>query len=144
MMPASVMELRRICEDIQSLGSSVHVDILKHVNPALLTRNGNGVFFDMASLNDTDLERIREVVDYAKGTQVRLAEHDREMFKNAQRLVSGPIETQLDPDNPASRDHGASTTAGGPSNASEGEEAFAVQMEAGCIARPPKGVLLKK
>jgi len=134
----SPMELRRLCDDIQSLGPCVHTDILKHVDPSILTRNGNGVFFDMADLGPQQLANIREVVAYAKGTRARLAEHDKEMFKSAQRLVMGPVETGAD------SEVGAGAPASCAAGPSEGEEAFCTRMEAGCVAKPAKGVFLKK
>jgi hypothetical protein len=119
------------------------MDILKHVDTSRLTRNGNGVFFDMSDLSKDQLSHIREVVEYAKGTRIRLAEHDREMFENAQRLVIGPVETSGDAEASSSRD-GVVTASAGPAGPSEGEEAFCTRMEAGCVAKPAKGVFLKK
>ena len=142
--PPSHMELRRLCDDIQTLGPCVHTDILKHVGAASLTRNGNGVFFDMADLEAEQLSRIREVVEYAKGTRVRLAEHDREMFENAQRLVIGPVETSAEAENGSGREGSGAVLATGPMGPSEGEEAFCTRMEAGCVAKPAKGVFVKK
>lgn len=141
-MPLSHMELRRLCDDIHSLGPCVHADIKRHVDPEMLTKNGNGLFFDMADLSDDQLKHIRHVVDYAKGTRVRLAEHDHEMFLNAQRLVSGPIETHSEVDETNAR--GAPSGLAGSTGPCEGEEAFAVQMEAGCVSKPAKGVFVKK
>ena len=89
------------------------------------------------------VDRIREVVEYAKGMRSRLADHDREMFESSQRLVSGPVDT-------AGEERGAAC--GGSSDAvacarirqGEGEEAFCVRMETGCISKPAKGVFVKK
>lgn len=161
-------ELRRLCDDIHSLDSDVHADIIKHLDEAALTRNANGVFFDLASLDRETVERVRGAVEYAKSMRERLAEHDRELFESSQRLVSGPICTGSEDTSAATTLQRSSSaalgaTAQGPvppqangSNAStantgslgerarEGEEAFCVRMEQGCIAKPPKGVFLKK
>lgn len=143
--PASHMELRRLCDDISQLGPGVHADILKHLDPSMLTRNGNGVFFDMADVCQDTLARIKEVVEYAKGTHEKLAEHDRKLFENAQRLVSGPIGTVADVD-PATGWQSSTSSAALPPCApkTEGEEAFAVRMETGCVSKPAKGVFFKK
>ena len=138
-------ELRRLCDDVTQLGSDVHEDILKHVDPQMLTRNGNGFFFDLADVEPDRLARIKEVVDYAKGTRAKLAEHDRALFESAQRLVAGPIETmseELAAGASSGAAHGSAAANGG--LVLEGEEAFKTAMESGCVSKPAKGVLLKK
>jgi len=128
--------LRRLCDDIQSLESGVHADIVKHLDEKLLTRNANGVFFDIASVSEDTLNKIRDIVTYAKGMRTRLAEHDREMFESSQRLVSGPVDTVTD-ERPLCE--GVMDVRRG-----EGEEAFCVRMEHGCVSKPAKNVFLRK
>lgn len=142
--PPSHTELRRLCNDIGALGPSVHADILRHVNATLLTTNGNGVFFDMADLDSIQLANVRGVVDYAKGMRARLEEHDRKLFENSQQLVSGPIDTTPDADSQGNGGGPPSGGTGGMLGPVEGEEAFAVRMERGCISKPAKGVFAKK
>lgn len=144
--PASHMELRRLCDDISHLGSGVHADILKHLDHSMLTRNGNGVFFDLADVSQDTLARVKKVVEYAKGTHAKLAEHDRKLFENAQRLVSGPIGTVADLDAANGAGQSSPASAGPPPGVpkTEGEEAFAVKMETGCVSKPAKGVFSKK
>lgn len=132
--PVSHRQLVRLCEDIKTLDASVHADILVHVGEANVTRNENGVFFDMRALGADALARIRAIVSYAISTQEPLRRHDLVMFQNAQRLASAPV-------GPGRADEPASSLN---LPASEGEEAFCTRMEPGCIAKPAKGVFLKK
>ena len=133
--------LRRLCDDISLLDADVHADIVKHIDPSLLTRNGNGVFFDMTCLSAATVDSIRSVVEYAKGMRNRLAEHDREIYESSQRLVSGPVDTACDE---RIGHAGQSDLACNNARQGEGEEAFVVRMESGCVSKPAKGVFLKK
>ena len=138
----STNKLRRLCDDIHALDAGVHGDILKHVDERYVTRNANGVFFDISEVPAAQLNKIREIVQYAKGMRGQLAEHDREMFESAQRLVSGPVDVGGDIDPFAARNSVDSASAVFAS--CEGEEAFCTRMEDGCVSRPAKGVLIKK
>lgn len=136
-------ELRRLCDDIAQLDSGVHQDILQHVPPALLTRNGNGVFFDLTDVSPANTSKIKDIVEYAKSTKIRQAEHDRNLFESSQHLVAGPIETVQDDAHGAKPvAHGAAAANGGA--VVDGEEGFKTAMESGCVSKPAKGVLVKK
>lgn len=132
-MSDSVAELKRLCNDIATLDSGVHDDILCHVDPSLLSTNANGTFFDISQVSPEKLSKIKSIVEYAKGTRGRLAQHDREMFETAQRLVSGPVDICGD-QKPSEQ----------PVPHAEGEEAFCMRMDDGCVCKPAKGLLLKK
>jgi hypothetical protein len=134
--------LRRLCDDISLLDADVHSDIVKHIEPGLLTHNGNGVFFDMTCVDSATIEGIRGVVEYAKGMRNRLAEHDREIYESSQRLVSGPVDTACDEQRSGHAGQGELACAS--VRQGEGEEAFVVRMESGCVSKPAKGVFLKK
>lgn len=128
-------QLSKLCEDIKHLDISVHGEILKLVGEEFVTWNQNGAFFDLCSLDDSTVARIKSTVEYATSTREPLRRHDVLMFENAQRLVSGPVTpaTESTGDDPPISDHRV-----------DGEDAFCTRMDTWCIGKAAKGVFLKR
>lgn len=137
----AVFELKRLRDDIQGLDISVHQDIMEHLPKDNISRNANGVFFDICQIDEGSLEKIRGIVQYAKAMRGKLDDHDRRMFENAQQLVSGPVDTDTCPTATESEDKGDTQIFGA---TCDGEEAFCTRMETGCVTKPAKGVFIKK
>lgn len=79
-------EIKRLRDDISTLDSAVHYEILKEVDHDVVTFNVNGAFFDMRALDRDSLGRIRRLVDHAVVTKQDLELHEHVMHDHAMRL----------------------------------------------------------
>lgn len=128
---------------MSALGPSVHEEILAQIGDEGVTRNANGAFFDLVSLNDERLAAVERIVEYARSTQGTLRQHDLDMFENAQNLVSAPV-APASPDDARGDAGGADEVDAVAAARCEGEDAFCVRMDACCAPKPAKGVFVRK
>lgn len=73
---------RQILERINSLTSTEHEEIfniLQRLNVTNFTSNKNGIFFNLSTLNDSEIEEIDKFVDFSINNKKDLDEYDKKL-----------------------------------------------------------------
>ncbi len=77
----SSLNKKQLFDKINSLSSIEHDDIYKMIleHSVNVSRNKNGVFFNLSSLDDTIIERIDKFVTYCVNNKQHLDEYDKKL-----------------------------------------------------------------
>lgn len=86
-------KLRKLKSDLSEVDSSVHADVIRHIDESILSYNDNGAFFDMRDLKQEQYDEIRRVVDYAVSTKRDLEQRDRLLGENVKRLSTRQLQS---------------------------------------------------
>jgi transcriptional regulator of heat shock response len=81
------MDLEELKKIIESLNKEQHIEVLKIINefsPATINENKSGIYINMAFLNETTLDKLKQYISYIQDQEQMLKpfECQKEDFKN--------------------------------------------------------------